>query len=116
MLVTITNIGSDQIHLSAYGTVLDAGGSLQTRRVMTDIVGDESLKALVVAGSVSLAFAKEAGDDVVGGFGAAPAQYNDAGRPAATAVPAFTFIYNTDDAAPNWSDGTDWRDAAGVIT
>lgn len=116
MLVTITNIGSDQIHLSAYGTVLDAGGSLETRRVMTDIIGDESLKALVVAGSVSLAFTKEDGDDVVGGFGDTAPSYTNAARPAATAVPAFTFIFNTDDAAPNWSDGTDWRDAAGVIT
>jgi hypothetical protein len=116
MLVKITNIGSDQIHLSAYGTVLDPGGEVETRRSMADIVGDDSLKALVVSGDVSLVFTKEAGDDVVGGFTDTPPSYTDALRPAATAVPAFTFIFNTDDAAPNWSDGTDWRDAAGLVT
>lgn len=116
MLVKITNIGSDQIHLSAYGTVLNPGGEVETRRGMADIVGDESLKALIVSGDVSLVFTKEAGDDVVGGFGDTPPSYSDGTRPAATAVPAFTFIFNTDDAAPNWSDGTIWRDAAGVAT
>lgn len=116
MLVKITNIGSVQIHLSAYGTVLDPSGELETRRTMADIVGDDSLKALVVAGSVSLAFTKEAGDDVVGGFADTPPSYTNATRPAPATVPAFTFIFNTDDAAPNWSDGAAWRDAAGTIT
>lgn len=44
------------------------------------------------------------------------ASYTDATRPAASAVPAGTQIWNTDDGAPNWSDGTDWVDAAGTTT
>jgi hypothetical protein len=116
MIVTITNASSSQVHIPAYGKVLEPGGTVQTSRSMADIDGDGSLKALVVAGDVTLAFTAEAGDDIVAGFGMVPAQYNNAGRPAAGDVPAFTFIWNTDDNAPNWSDGTAWRDAAGVVT
>lgn len=42
--------------------------------------------------------------------------YTNATRPAATAVEAGTMIWNTDDAAPNFSDATVWRDAAGIAT
>lgn len=40
--------------------------------------------------------------------------YTTAGRPAATAVPIGTMIYNTTTSIPNWSDGTNWKDAAGA--
>jgi hypothetical protein len=116
MLVTITNVGSDQIHIPAYHKVMDPGDVVQTRRSMADIDGDESLKALILAGDVTLAFTLEAGDSIAPSQGQAPLSYNDAGRPAAGAVPLYTWIFNTDDAAPNYSDGTNWRDAAGVIT
>lgn len=116
MLVKITNIGVDQLHIPAYGKVLEPGQYVETRRSMADVSGDESLKALVVSGDVSLEFTKEANDDVVAGFGEPPAAYSDASRPAAGDVPAFTFIWNTDDNAPNWSDGAAWRDAAGLVT
>lgn len=42
------------------------------------------------------------------------ASYTDATRPAAGTVGRM--IYNTDDNAPNFDDGVNWRDAAGVIT
>ena len=42
------------------------------------------------------------------------ASYTDATRPAAGVVGRM--IYNTDDSAPNFDDGTNWRDAAGAIT
>jgi hypothetical protein len=42
--------------------------------------------------------------------------YTDATRPAANTLPAGSLIYNTDDTAPNYSDGTDWRDAMGTVT
>lgn len=42
--------------------------------------------------------------------------YSNAGRPAATAYAAGSAIWNTDDNAPNYSDGTNWRDAAGSTT
>jgi hypothetical protein len=40
----------------------------------------------------------------------------DATRPAATTFLAGTGIYNTDDKAWNFSDGTDWYDAMGGLT
>lgn len=42
--------------------------------------------------------------------------YSNATRPAANTFTAGMMIWNTDDNAPNFSDGTDWRDAAGNIT
>ncbi len=42
--------------------------------------------------------------------------FTNATRPDATVFPAGTVIFNSDDAAPNYSDGTIWRDAAGVAT
>ncbi len=42
--------------------------------------------------------------------------FSNATRPLANTVPVGTEIYNTSDNAPNYSDGTDWRTAAGVIT
>ena len=40
----------------------------------------------------------------------------DATRPAATDFLPGTKVYNTDDAAYNFSDGTVWRDALGGLT
>lgn len=37
-------------------------------------------------------------------------------RPDPDSVPVGTIIYNTDDNAPNYSDGTNWRDATGTLT
>lgn len=42
--------------------------------------------------------------------------FTDGNRPAASAYAAGSYIYNTSDNAPNWSDGTNWRDAAGNVT
>jgi hypothetical protein len=42
--------------------------------------------------------------------------YNDSTRPSASTVGAGAMIYNTDDSAPNFSDGTNWTDAVGVTT
>jgi len=46
----------------------------------------------------------------------APTTYNDTTRLAATSFAAGTWIWNTDDNAPNWSDGTNWRDSDGNLT
>ena len=43
-------------------------------------------------------------------------QYSSAGRPAANTVPIGTAIFNTDDSAPNYSDGAAWRDSNGSLT
>jgi pentose-5-phosphate-3-epimerase len=42
--------------------------------------------------------------------------YTNSNRPSASSLAAGTMIYNTDDHAPNFSDGTNWRDAVGNIT
>ncbi len=41
--------------------------------------------------------------------------YFQAERPDASKVPAGTMIYNLNGNMPNWSDGTDWRDAEGTL-
>lgn len=45
-----------------------------------------------------------------------PVSYDNTTRPLPSNVPAGTWIWNTEDNAPNWSDGTNWRDADGNIT
>jgi hypothetical protein len=45
-----------------------------------------------------------------------PLQYSNLTRPAATIFPVGSWIFNTDDNAPNYSDGTVWRDANGDET
>lgn len=51
------------------------------------------------------------------GWGLVPTpNCTNATRPAANTVPAGTQIFNTDDGAPNWSNGTDWVDALGNLT
>ena len=44
-----------------------------------------------------------------------PPTYTDATRPTAN-MQVGAMIYNTGDNAPNFWDGTNWRDAASVIT
>lgn len=44
------------------------------------------------------------------------AVYTNSNRPDPSKIPHGSMIYNTDDNAPNFSDGTNWRDAAGTIT
>ena len=47
---------------------------------------------------------------------AQPSAFTNVTRPLATAYPVGGMIFNTDDEAPNFSDGTNWRDAMGTIT
>ena len=42
--------------------------------------------------------------------------YSNGTRPDANSVPAGSMIFNTDDNAPNVSDGTNWRDMVGNLT
>ena len=45
-----------------------------------------------------------------------PESFSNATRPSPASVAVGTMIFNTDDNAPNFSDGTNWRDAVGTIT
>ena len=118
MKVTFTNISSppEAYFLTQIYRQLAFGESVQVPRTMADLEGDQSLKVLVSQSKISLAFLEEVGDDVALGFMSALKSYTDGTRPAATAVPTFSAIWNTTDNAPNWSDGAAWRDSAGVIT
>lgn len=116
MQVTFTNTTSDPLYLPSLYISLDAGKSVTTRRAWADIDRDQALKKHIQAGSVTLVFAKELGDDADTGFDNPLKAYSNATRPAANTVPMFTAIWNTNDNAANWSDGTDWRDNAGIIT
>jgi len=116
MLVTFTNAGSTQTFISQLYKQLDAGESVTASRTLEDLRGDLELNKKIIAGDITLTFATETGDD--GGFGGGHVvgAYSNVGRPAASAFPIYSAIWNTDDQALNWTDGTNWRDAAGVIT
>jgi hypothetical protein len=122
MQVTFTNASGDDLFLSQLYRNLAAGESLTTSRTPLDIDGDQALKALIEAGDITISAVTEAGDTIyfariAGSDALVPlAVYDDAGRPDPTAVPAGTAIFNSDDGFPNYSDGTNWVDAAGVTT
>lgn len=42
--------------------------------------------------------------------------FTNADRPDAATLPPGTQIWNSDDKAPQWSDGTAWRDSSGTLT
>jgi len=42
--------------------------------------------------------------------------YSNSTRPDAGSISVGGAIWNTDDNAPNWSDGSDWRDGSGSVT
>lgn len=122
MQVTFTNAGSEEIYISQLYKSIPAGGSVgPVSRTPGDINNDQRLKALIAAGTITVAIVAETGDAVraetldADAYQALPVHTN-ANRPLATAVPVGTLIHNTNDNAPNVSDGAAWRDMAGVVT
>lgn len=113
MIVTITNVHSDKVYISCLYTSLDVGQSVNWDVSQSQLDAESQLNQLVVDGYLTMSFA---------GGGSYPeipdptVTYSNTTRPAATSVAAGTMIFNTDDNAPNFSDGTNWRDADGVIT
>lgn len=119
MLVTITNVSSpaQQVHIPSLGFKwLDYGDSVQVQRSYSDLDGDTSLKTAIADGLITLSFTTEAIDSVQVFFGRVPLSFSDTTRGSAANVPVLSYIWNTDDNALNWSDGTNWRDATGAIT
>jgi hypothetical protein len=92
-----------------------AGSDHWSLKVSAD--GTAWTEALVVApgsGHVGIGVAAPAcALDVAGAI--RPGAYASLSRPAAASVGAGAGIYDTTLALPLWSDGTDWRDAAGAI-
>jgi hypothetical protein len=69
MLVALTNLSSTPQYLAQFYKELVSGETLTVRRTMAQIDADISLKALIYAGTVGIAYTEEAGDDIAGGGG-----------------------------------------------
>jgi len=115
MQVTFTNASTEDIFLSLLYKTLAPGASVTVSKSRSELDMEQPLKALVQAGDIVLSFAVEDGDDAALGTEPWP-PFTDITRPLAADWPLFGAIWNTDDNALNWTDGTNWRDAAGVIT
>lgn len=117
MQVTITNASSDPVAVSFIYRTLAAGESVTISETYSGLDGQTDFKSQVEAGTLTLAFAVEAGDSAaIGHPGTLESFVNAAGLPAAAARPLFTTVWQVDAASAVWTDGTNWRDAAGVIT
>ena len=115
MLVTITNVSGANQPISMIYKTLASGESVTVERCYSDLDRELQLKQLVVDGLVTLSFAESATDDVEIGY-MKITEHSNADRPAASSVPVATMIWNSDDKAPNFSNGTNWIDANGNVT
>ena len=115
MLVTFTNASADDVFVSLLYKNLAAGESVTVSKSRSELDQEQAVKDLVQAGTLVLSFEEETADSAAVGTEPHPA-FADATRPAAADWPLYAAIWNTDDNALNWTDGTNWRDAAGVIT
>jgi hypothetical protein len=117
MQVTITNASSGDVAVNNLYKTLAAGESVVVSMTWSEMDGQTEFKKLVEDGTLTLAFAVEAGDSAeIGHPGTLEAFANAAGLPAASARPLFTTVWQTDAALAVWTDGTNWRTAAGAIT
>lgn len=117
MSTRIRNITGGAVTLpSPYRGILPPGiGTILSDSVSTVIAN--------FGGVISVADVFDIGPTTEAGVAAndpAPASsvpnYSNTTRPSAASVPVGSEIFNTDDNAPNYSDGADWRDADGNIT
>jgi hypothetical protein len=118
MQVVITNATSGDFYVSMLFKTLAAGESVTlTGTSQAALDGEDQLKKDVQAGSLTLAFASETQDAVITGQGSTlPAFANAAGLPDPASYPFGTHVWQTDANLAVWTDGTNWRTAAGVIT
>jgi len=131
MQVTIINTTADPVAISflyrtldANGTVIDNGDgtTVQSDRVTISATwsaldAETDFRRQVEDGTLTLTFATEAGDSAALGHpGTLESFANAAGLPAAGSRPLFTTVWQVDAALAVWTDGTNWRRAAGTIT
>jgi hypothetical protein len=110
--------------LAANGTLIDNGDgtSVQADRVTIStswaaLDGEAQFKKLVEDGTLSLTFATEAGDSAaIGHPGTLEAFADAASLPDPASRPLFTTVWQSDANLAVWTDGTDWRVAAGTVT
>ena len=117
MLVTIRNIDPTlrEVYLAGSCLTIQANATAQINRTWAELDSDRALKALVLAGTVSLTFTKETTDDVALAPDASVPSYPGVSRPDPADVPIFTSVWNLTTNMLNWSDGADWRSAAGAV-
>lgn len=117
MLVTITNASSDVVAVNFLYRALAAGEAVTISETWSGLDAQAEFKKLVEDGTLTLAFATEAGDSAPLGHPGTLESFADAGSlPAASARPLFTTVWQADANLAVWTDGTNWRTAAGVIT
>lgn len=117
MQVTITNASSEDVAVGFLYKTLAAGESVTVSRSVSDLDTESQFKKLVEAGTLTLAFAVEEGDSAAIGHPQTLEAFADAGSlPDPAARPLFTTVWQTDAALAVWTDGSDWRTAAGAVT
>jgi hypothetical protein len=117
MLVTFTNASSEQKMVSSLYKVLDPGESVTTSRSTSDLSHERQLLVDIESGDITVSFAPEAGDSApVGPPGTLESFANAAALPAPADRPLFTTVWQIDAMLAVWTDGTNWRTAAGAIT
>ena len=117
MIVTITNVSSAQQYVSCLVKSLEPSEIATWTGSQSELDAQSQLKQLAADGLVT--YVVSAGTDNVDIRELTPTtfvSYTNDLRPLPNTVPPGTGIWNTDDKAPNWSDGTNWRDSVGVIT
>lgn len=111
---TIQNISTSQVYIRDLYDSLEPGETVVLQRSLGQLGAMFGLHEALTAGTISLvSLVTTPAEDTFGGT--APS-YSNTTRPAATGLRAGFMIWNTDDNAPNFSDGTSWRDANGLLT
>lgn len=118
MQVVITNATSGDFYVSMLNKSMTAGEAVTiTGTSQAGLDSEDQFKKDVQAGNLTLAFTAEVQDEVITGQGSAlPAFANAAALPTPGAYPFGTHVWQTDANLAVWTDGTNWRTAAGVIT
>lgn len=99
--------------LNAYGVLNAHGGIDSNGEQITSNGGNMSTNGgdfSTVGGDITTVGGNIVGNRITAGT------TTNAGRGSAATAGVGAMIWNSDDNAPNWSDGTNWRDAAGNVT
>jgi hypothetical protein len=116
MDVTFTNVSSEQLFLPGPNLDLLPAGTAVATMTTADMDGAERIKELITDGKITAAFVKGPNDDIAVGFPPVPPVFTNGTRPNANTIPVGSSIWNSDDDAHNWSNGTGYFDGVGTGT
>jgi hypothetical protein len=121
--VVIKNVSAQPVYLRDLSDTIEAGETVTIERFIGELTGMKGLNEAITAGTIQLMSTVIPASESYwiiaaggGGGGGTPPSYSNLTRPAASTEDAGFMIWNTDDNAPNFSDGTNWRDAFGNLT